>query len=204
MNYVQAFLKLNKDYPNVDHISHVGLCEVSDQDVPSGNGGINREGYTYGQLRRQPIINELFQKIANAQLKSIAQACNNRNSGSGFEMFKVNGEYCFWGLRVGPVVRTPNVEEMRKLLANQPKTAQALANKSVSADMIRQVTYDLLRHEVAKVCGMSLKEASLAIGNQLDCAPHEDPSGYIFMVPNWAHNWFRHDGYVSKMVKELN
>lgn len=37
-------------------------------------------------------------------------------------------------------------------------------------------------------------------GNQLDCAPHEDISGYIFMVPNWAHKWFRHNGYVSKMI----
>jgi len=204
MNSLEDFLKLNKDYSNADEILKVEFCEVNDQDIPSGNGGINREGYNYGQLRKQPIIQELLGKLENSRLKGFATTCNNRNSDLGFQMFKVNGEYCFWGLRLGPVVRTPNVEEMRLILADQPKTAQALANKSVSANMIREVTYDLLRQEVAKTCGISVKEAAWAIGNQLDCAPHEDPSGYIFMVPNWAHNWFRHDGYVSKMVRDLN
>lgn len=45
------------------------------------------------------------------------------------------------------------------------------------------VTYDLLREELGRCCGISKEEAGLAIGNQLDCAPHEDGSGYIFMVP---------------------
>ena len=34
----------------------------------------------------------------------------------------------------------------------------------------------------------------------LDCVPHEDISGYVYMVPNWAHKWFRHRGYVSTIL----
>ena len=119
-------------------------------------------------------------------------------------MFKVEGEYCFWGLRVGPVVRTPSTSEMKQILLKNPKTAQAVKEHRVTAAMIRAVTYDLLREELGRCYGISKEEAGLAIGNQLDCAPHEDGSGYIFMVPNWAHKWFRHDGYVSKMLSEMN
>jgi hypothetical protein len=52
--------------------------------------------------------------------------------------------------------------------------------------------------------GSTDREAALAIGNQLDCAPHEDISGTMFLVPNWAHKWFRHDGYVSRLLASLN
>ena len=39
------------------------LCIISDSDIPSGSGGINGEGYTYGQLRHQPIITKILQRI---------------------------------------------------------------------------------------------------------------------------------------------
>ena len=39
------------------------LCIISDSDIPAGSGGINGEGYTYGQLRHQPIITEILQRI---------------------------------------------------------------------------------------------------------------------------------------------
>ncbi|WP_185216203.1 hypothetical protein [Sphingobacterium mizutaii] len=200
----QKFKNLYADYPDLINIRSVEICEVDDNDIPNGSGGINREGYTYGQLRHQPIINELLENISNHKLAELAQKCNARNANTPFEMFKIDGEYCFWGLRISPVVRTPDEAQLREILASNENTAKALADRSVTAAMIREVTYDLLRQEVAHVCGMTVREASLAIGNQLDCAPHEDPSGYIFMVPNWAHNWFRHDGYVSKMLKVLN
>ncbi len=41
------------------------LCIISDSDIPAGSGGINGEGYTYGQLRHQPIITEILQRIAH-------------------------------------------------------------------------------------------------------------------------------------------
>ena len=78
---------------------------ISEDSVPSGSGGINGEQYTYGQLCHQPIIPELMQNIKNPQLKRYAKECNSRNSAKVFSMFKVQGEYCFWGLRVGPVVK---------------------------------------------------------------------------------------------------
>lgn len=94
--------------------------------------------------------------------------------------------------------------DLKQILCADPKTIDAVIKHEVSAGMIRNITYALLRHEIAQRCGISDKEAASVIGNHLDCAPHEDISGYIFMVPNWAHKWFRHDGYVSKMLQELN
>ena len=41
------------------------LCIISDSDIPSGSGGINGEVYTYGQLRHQPIITEILQRITH-------------------------------------------------------------------------------------------------------------------------------------------
>ncbi|MBS6237533.1 MAG: hypothetical protein KH897_03920 [Bacteroides sp.] len=192
------------DYPLSLENLDTEACIVSDCDIPSGSGGINAERCTYGQLCHHPIISELMRKITNERLKQYAEECNSRNSQEGFRMFKVEGEYCFWGLRVGPVVRTPSASEMKQILLKNSKTAQAVKEHQVTAAMIRAVTYDLLREELGRCCRISKEEAGLAIGNQLDCAPHEDGSGYIFMVPNWAHKWFHHDGYVSKMLSEIN
>lgn len=198
-----AFQQSNPDYPFSTTSLKIESCTVSDTDIPSGNGGINSEGYSYGQLRHHPIIPVLMSNVENIRLRQYAEVCNARNEEEGFLMFKVDGEYCFWKLRIGPVVKAPTVSEMKKLLLANPKTAEAVKKKNVSAGMIREVTYTLLRQELARCCGISDKEAALAIGNQLDCAPHEDVSGYIFMVPNWAHKWFRHDGYVASMLREL-
>lgn len=197
------FLYCNSDYPFSTVSLRIEAFIVSDSDIPSGSGGINGERYTYGQLCHHPIIPELMRKITNDRLKQYAEECNSRNSQEGFRMFKVEGEYCFWGLRIGPVVKTPSVSEMKQILLKNPKTVQAVKEHQVTAAMIRAVTYDLLREEIGRCCGMLKEEAGLAIGNQLDCAPHEDISGYIFMVPNWAHKWFRHDGYVSKILREI-
>ena len=42
----------------------------------------------------------------------MAEECNERNSRDGFTMYKVDGEYCFEGLRVGPKVKIPSKEEL--------------------------------------------------------------------------------------------
>lgn len=198
------FLALNRDYPIRNSIVQAEYCIVSDSDIPSGSGGINRERYSYAHLRRQPIIDEIVEGVNYPRIKQYIHECNERNSNSAFEMYKINGEYCFWGLRVGPIVQAPNQMDLRKILSQNPSTAAAVQQHVVTARMIRDITYDLLRQAIAKDCNISVKDAGHTIGNVLDCAPHEDASGYIFMVPNWAHNWFRHDGYVSKMLKELN
>ncbi|WP_312185300.1 hypothetical protein [Sphingobacterium sp.] len=200
----QQFTQLNAEYPNIAGIMKVEKCIIDENDIPQGYGGINKEGYNYGILRRQPIIPELLNKINNPKVRTLAEDCNRRNSEHGFCMFKINGEYCFWGLRLLPVVKTPNVLELKILLEKDPSTAEAVTNKVVTPRMVRDITYNLLRQELAKVLGVSAKEAGHIIGNELDCAPHEDPCGYIFMVPNWAHNWFRHDGYVKQMLTVLN
>ncbi len=161
---------------------------ISDSDIPSGSGGINRESYTYGQLRHQPIIPEIMRGIANPIVKQWAQECNARNR-NGFVMTIVDGEYCFDGLRVGPKVKLPSRSELFALIGTNP-----------TAEEIREVSYNLLREEIARQTGMSVAKAASTIGNMLDCVPHEDISGYVYMVPNWAHRWFRHRGYVSSIL----
>lgn len=163
-------------------------CRISDSDVPSGSGGINRERYTYGQLRRQPIIPEVMRGISNPTVRRWAEECNARNR-SGFVMRKVDGEYCFDGLHVGPKVKLPSASELRRHLGG-----------NLTPSAIREMSYSLLREEIARQTGMSMRQAASAIGNMLDCVPHEDVSGYVYMVPNWAHKWFRHSGYVASIL----
>lgn len=169
-------------------ISLYSDSEISDSDVPSGSGGINREGYTYGQLRRQPIIAEVMRGVTNPVVRRWAEECNTRNRG-GFVMRKVGGEYCFDGLHVGPKVKLPSRTELLARLGHSPSAAE-----------VRDVSYTLLREEIARQTGLSVRQAATAIGNMLDCVPHEDISGYVYMVPNWAHKWFRHRGYVSSIL----
>ncbi|MDE6532543.1 MAG: hypothetical protein K2M27_03295 [Muribaculaceae bacterium] len=161
---------------------------ISDSDIPSGSGGINREGYTYGQLRRNPIIPEVMRGISDPIVQRWAEECNARNR-NGFVMRKVSGEYCFDGLHVGPKVKLPSKAQLVEKLGVNP-----------SAAAIREVSYMMLREEIARQTGMSVSQAASAIGNMLDCVPHEDISGYVYMVPNWAHKWFRHRGYVSAIL----
>ncbi|HBI58551.1 MAG TPA: hypothetical protein DDY12_05730 [Porphyromonadaceae bacterium] len=164
------------------------VCSVSDSDVPSGSGGINREGYSYGQLRRCPIIPEVLRGISNSVARQWAEECNRRNS-SGFVMRRVDGEYCFDGLHVGPKVKLPSPDEIRRRLG-----------RSLTAEAVREVSYGLLREEIARQTGLSVSQSASIIGAMLDCVPHEDISGYVYMVPNWAHRWFRHRGYVSRVL----
>lgn len=163
-------------------------CDISDSDIPSGSGGINRERYTYGQLRRQPIIPEVMSGISNPIVRRWAEECNARNR-NGFVMRKVNEEYSFDGLHVGPKVKLPSKAQL-----------QSEPGHNMSAGAIRDVSYSLLRKEIARQTGLTEGQAASLIGNMLDCVPHEDISGYVYMVPNWAHKWFRHRGYVSSIL----
>jgi hypothetical protein len=174
--------------------SGFGSSEVSDSDVPSGSGGINRERYTYGELRRQPIIPELMRGITNAGVRRLAQEANDRCRRTPFVMRRIDGEYCFKGLHVGPIIALPSAADYRR----------HFGTGTITAAMIRDYNYALIRSAIARECGITDREAALAIGNQLDCAPHEDISGTMFLVPNWAHKWFRHDGYVSRLLATLN
>lgn len=199
------FIADNPDYPVSISMLQIEACEVSDTDIPSGSGGINGEGYSYGQLRHHPIIPELKNKISHPVVRSYIEECNMRNSSHGFQMYRVNGEYCFWGLRLGPVVKSPSASQLKQILLSQSSTAPAVRNKCVTTEMIRNITYAILREAIAKECRISINEASSVIGNQLDCVPHEDEATeLVFMVPNWAHKWFRHNGYASHMCHILN
>ena len=119
-------------------MTNIEYPTISDSDIPSGSGGINRERYTYGQLRRQPIIPELLRGITDPTIRRWAQECNDRNR-SGFIMRKIEGEYSFDGLHVGPKVRLPTRQQLIAMLGVNP-----------TAEEIRNVSYTLLREEIAR------------------------------------------------------
>lgn len=166
---------------------HDGEVKISDSEIPSGYGGINREGYTYGQLRKQPIINEIKNTISNPKIKSWVDECNHRNT-NGFKMRRVNGEYNFEDLRVGPKVKLPS-----------PKQIKDQYGSDLTPEQVRKISYSLLRKEISRQTGLTESQAANVIG-KIDCVPHEDISGYVYMVPNWAHKWFTHKGFVSSVL----
>ena len=90
-------------------------------------------------------------------------------------MWKKQGSWNFFHAKLIP---NSSKDELLALLGDQP----------VNAVTIRNITYTLIRKELAQLYKTSVQEAADIIGNQLDCAPHEDISGYIFMVPNWHIN----------------
>ena len=172
---------------------------VSDSDIPKGKGGINREGYTYGFLRKVVIQPELYDRLTNHIVRAwVDEARQCVRPTGGFIMRKVNGEYCFDDLRVGPRVKLPTVSELRSII--ERRYDGAASRRRATKEMIRTITYEILRATVAKESGSS----DNIIGNSHDCAPHEDISGYMFMVPKWAHNWFEHRGYAARMEQEIN
>lgn len=119
----------------------VEYVDVADMDVPAGSGGINRERYTYGELRRRPIIPEVMRGISDSVVRRWAEECNARNR-SGFVMRKVNGEYRFDGLHVGSKVKLPSKGGLLAQLGPDP-----------SAQAVREVSYALLREEIARQTG---------------------------------------------------
>lgn len=169
---------------------HITIPDISEEDIPSGHRGINRECYTYGELRRHPIIPEVMRNITNFKIRKWAEECNFRNH-DGFIMRMFNGEYSFDGLQVGPKVQLPSLQELRESLGS-----------NFNSYNIRTISYRILREELAKQTGLTIRESSLLIGNMLDCAPHEDISGFVCMIPNWAHRWFSHKGYVHRILRD--
>ena len=98
-------------------------------------------------------------------------------------------------LRDGPGVALPYEEELGRMLPNRP----------VTSAQIREISYKLIGEQIAKESGCTYEEARYYIGNLFECAPHEDmATNTVYMVQNWAHKWFKHSGYVSKMKKALN
>ena len=64
-------------------------------------------------------------------------------------MKKVEGEYSFDGLHVGPKVKLPTRAELIAMLGNNP-----------TAEEIRNVSYTLLREEIARQTGMTVAKVT--------------------------------------------
>lgn len=180
--------------------------------LPNGEyNGINREKYTYGELCRRPIISEIMDipnpetgetMLKDKKLREWAKKLNEVSSKGELAIKETNGQPDLSKFQLGPRVELPTVGEY----SSMPEIASLLekgASKSELKDGIRKINYDILREKVGELCGQTKEWAAKNIGSQLDCAPHEDINGTIYMVPNWAHKWFPHGGYASKVAEQL-
>lgn len=172
------------------------------QEIPQANGS-NKEKHTLGQLLSKPMPQDILARIGNPKLKEMAENCNIRNI-NNIEILKRDGEYDFIPLRVGPEINAPSVPDYKVFLNQKDDTRTALRNGAVTPAMIRKINYEIYREELGKELGVSPKVAGEMIGNDAVCVIHEDKSGKMYMVPQWAHENFKHNGYVSYVVKELN
>lgn len=180
--------------------------------LPNGEyNGINREEYTYEKLCRRPIISEIMDipnpetgetMLKDNKLREWAKKLNEVSSKGELVIKETNGQPDLSKFQLGPRVELPTVGEY----SSMPEIASLLekgASKSELKDGIRKINYDILREKVGELCGQTKEWAAKNIGSQLDCAPHEDINGTIYMVPNWAHKWFPHGGYASKVAEQL-
>ena len=86
--------------------------------------------------------------ITDPTVRRWAEECNARNR-SGFIMKKVEGEYSFDGLNVGPKVKLPTRADLIAILGSNP-----------TAEDIRNVSYTLLREEIARQTGMTVAKVT--------------------------------------------
>lgn len=206
MNAVEDFKKYNPDYPVDISGMQVVECVTGDGEIPAGDVfATDGERYDYGVISRTPLTKEVMNRISNGKLQKYAKECNERNWADGFKLFKINGHYCLWELRVGPSVKAPDVDRMRDILGRDKKTEPAVINHEVTKEMIDRVLYDVLREEIGRHCNLSKDEAGNAIEKHLDCSAHVDViDGHIYAVPNWALRTFPDDTYMKEMLEKLN
>lgn len=202
MEYIRKkFLFANYDYPGEIRDINISVCSVDDNAIPSYKGEINSEEYTFGQLRFQPITPEIIRNIAYSGMRLYAIDCNRRNSLTGFSMYKIEDRYCFWALRVGPVLKKLTIENINDILHLRKISEKAEINNN-TIDIIKNVEQKLLIEIIASDCGISEEEAETGICFQLHCILHEDISGFVFMIPEWAYKWFNSENYKSYKTKK--
>ena len=176
--------------------------------VPSGNDGINNEGYTLRQLSRNIVPTPLVEKLRNRtdlpekSKKKILRDI--KRSGSFIVPSKAkNKSVDFSRIALkGINSKLPDKETLVSLIIQKNAPIEI---SEIKADHIRAITYDIVRNDVAKRYGITVAQAGKLIG-ELDLAPHETEDGFIQLVPNNIHrfkNFYAHKGYVSHMLKRI-
>lgn len=175
--------------------------------IPSGNGGINKEGGTLGEIALAPVPEALLVRIESLGIDGATAERIRRDAramGRGLVPEPaVDGVVDFspvaWPnfLPALPTVE-PLTESLQAVLKGQLLTA-------VTPDKIRAITYTIGREALSKRYAISIAQAAELVG-LLDYVFHETTDGYLQIVPNNLHRYkqlYAHKGYVSRMMHQL-
>lgn len=176
--------------------------------VPYGNGGINIEKRTLGEICEQPVTNKLLKELDNMGLssKSLSQikADLSKMGSNDVPLPAENGNVDFSAISWPGV--SPKLPNKKKLIEEISKNRKITDVADIRPDDIRKVSYDYAHNALAEKYGITKEQASRIIG-KLDLVIHEAESGVAQIVPNNVHRFkqlYAHKGYVSKMMKEIN
>ena len=176
--------------------------------VPYGNGGINAEKRTLGEICKQPVTDKLIRGLdemglkpgALAKIKSDLAKMGSKNVPSPAEGGHVDFSSISW-----PGI-SPKLPDKKKLIEEVSKNRNIVDVADIRPDDIRRVSYDIAHNALSEKYGITKEQAKLIIG-KLDLVIHEAESGVVQIVPNNVHRYkqlYAHKGYVSKMMKEIN
>jgi hypothetical protein len=176
--------------------------------VPYGNGGINIEKRTLGEICKHPVSNKLIKELDNMGLSpqslSKIKADLSKMGSNTIPTPAENGNVDFSSISWPGI--TPQLPDKKKLIEEISKNRKITDVADIRPDDIRKISYDIAQNALAEKYGLTKEQASLIIG-KLDLVIHEAESGVVQIVPNNVHRFkqlYAHKGYVSKMMKEIN
>lgn len=205
-----SFVKLLKSTRRMESVD-----TKDDHTIIPAEGG----GKSLKQLKEQPILQEANDAIDKESLtekqkeffrKLIREA--NKIKFWHVTVTYIDGckNYNFHAIKIGPVVKAYTLHEIINKIKSNPETAHLLdktpLNRHELKKIIRAYNYERLELKYDKEAGFApgTTKRKGYIGRLLYSTPHEDLNGSVYAVPIWAHMFYKHDGYVSKVVEGLS
>jgi hypothetical protein len=201
---LEQFYLNNPGYPRWSETLAIDEIYFEVQEEPGLTPLKSELEYNLDALFYKPISQKVLDKVTNPKLRELAEACNARNTNTGFKPYLVNGKTCLWNLRVGPVLQAPSALEMMRILRSNTLFYHILKSRSVRPGTIRGYTDMMMTNEIASYLEVGRKETERAIWNDLECTTHEDDCGFFYLVPRWAATLFKQKGYTHKIATAIN
>lgn len=201
---LEQFYLDNPDYPRWSNTLTIDEVHLEVQDEPGLTLQSDTLEYNLDALFYKPISQKNLDRVKNPKLRELAEACNARNSKSGFRPYLVNGKTCLWALRLPILVKAPTAAKINSILHKDLMILKLMEHKSIGPGTIRDLAREMMIAEVANHCEMKRKEAERAVRNELDCITHQDDCGFFYLVPRWAYDLFKQKGYADKTATAIN
>ncbi len=184
-----------------DEITHIS--EISRDIIPDGNGGINKEGRTLGEIAKNLVPDELIEKFKSSseysqETKNLTLDCIEKSGSDNIPQW-ADGKFNFDDVALDNH-KTPLASKDEIIT----KTGKNPAD--ITSHDIRDINYKIVREDWAKKLNCTPEQAGKIIG-ELDLVIHEDVEGYGILIPNNIHrykNIYSHNGYTAKILKEIN